>query len=145
MSNLSHKTAINLDTIGAAASLLCAIHCALLPFLILFLTVYGLDFAANTLFEAIFVGSSVIIGSFTLVHGYRNHHNRLMPAAIFATGLILIVIGHSFFHSDIHHNETVDPFSVESVLTPVGALLVGSGHFLNRRFSKLFSSRKCCQ
>ncbi|HXD83673.1 MAG TPA: MerC domain-containing protein, partial [Rudaea sp.] len=43
------------DRLGAAASLLCAVHCAALPFVLALLPALGLGFLANHGFERAFI------------------------------------------------------------------------------------------
>ncbi|MBF2053583.1 MAG: MerC domain-containing protein [Candidatus Sericytochromatia bacterium] len=45
-----------LDTIGITASLLCAVHCALHPLLLVILPVAGLSFLISSGFEMVFWG-----------------------------------------------------------------------------------------
>ncbi len=141
MSSNSHKLALNLDSIGLTASLICAVHCALFPLFLLALTFYGMNFVAGPLLEYSLIIFSVLIGFFTFSHGYRNHHRSLVPIGIFLTGLLIIILSHSFFHESSHGGS----FSPEYVISPIGAILIGTGHFLNRKYSKQVSAKSCCK
>lgn len=141
MSSNSHKLAITLDSIGLTASVVCAIHCALLPLFLLALTFYGLKFVVGPLLEYSLISISVIIGLFTFSHGYRNHHKSLIPIVIFLTGLCIIFSSHSLFHESAHGTG----FSPEYIFSPIGAILIGAGHFLNRKFTKKISAKSCCK
>lgn len=140
----SHRMAIRLDSIGATASLICAIHCALFPAFVVFLALYGMEFAAGTLFESVFILTSVSIGLFTFYHGFKNHHRKVYPAIIFLLGLTIIVASHLLFHShEMVHSSSFNP---EYLLTPFGALLIATGHLLNRKLSKKLSTAgSCCK
>jgi len=141
MSSNSHKLALTLDSIGLTASVVCAIHCALLPLFLLALTFYGLKFVVGPLLEYSLIAVSVIIGLFTLTHGYKNHHKSLIPMVIFLTGLGIIFSSHSLFHESAHGAG----FSPEYIFSPIGAILIGTGHFLNRKFTKQISAKTCCK
>ncbi len=137
INTIKHSLALRLDSIGFFASTLCAIHCAAMPFLFLFLSFYGLQFITNPLIEFLFISSSVLIGIFTFSHGYFKHHKRLYPFAIFVFGLALVLTGHFFFHDhghvEIEHNDDLMFF----MISPLGAALIGIGHYLNRKLSSV--------
>lgn len=145
---IKHNLALKLDLIGFSASTLCAIHCALMPFIIVFLPVLGLGFVANPLFEYIFITSSVLIGIFTFRHGYFKHHRKIYPFALFLTGLLIIIAGHYFFHN---HSETESSEITENnnnkliflMIAPIGASIIGYSHFINRKLS-ITTTRKSC-
>jgi hypothetical protein len=44
-------TKINLDALGVSASILCAIHCAILPLVVASLPIFGVNIVHNALFE----------------------------------------------------------------------------------------------
>ena len=140
--SITHNLALKLDSIGFIASTLCAIHCAAMPFIFIFLTMYGVQFIANPLVEIIFISSSVAIGIFTFRHGYFNHHKKIYPFLIFITGLTIIITGHYFFHNhnlnEVHNDELIF-----LLVAPFGAFLIGLGHYLNRKLSK--SAKACCR
>ena len=148
VSRLKHNLALKLDLIGLSASVICAIHCALMTVILIFLPLVGLEFISNPFFEYSFVLISIIIGIFTFKHGYLNHHGRLYPFAIFITGLIIIFSTHFLFgehnhNSDIHET---DIFLTDKFLwftAPLGAVLIGTSHFINRKLSKTCKIKKC--
>lgn len=78
---------INPDALGAAVSVACAIHCALLPLVIATLPALRL----NTFFEYGMILLAFLIGIGALRHGYRKHHRHRMPALLFATGMMLLI------------------------------------------------------
>jgi hypothetical protein len=141
MSSNSHKLALKLDSIGLTASLICAVHCALFPFLLLLLTFYGMNFVAGPLLEYSLIIFSVLVGLYTFSHGYRNHHRSFVPLIVFLSGLIIIILSHSIFHETSHG----EGFSPEYVISPIGAIFIGTGHFLNRKYTKEVSGKSCCK
>src|SRR5678816_1807042 len=67
------KPPLGLDRLGATGSLLCAIHCALIPLLIALLPSLGLAIWFGEGFERGFVLFATLLGLFTLLWGYRRH------------------------------------------------------------------------
>ncbi|KJV37207.1 MerC domain-containing protein [Luteibacter yeojuensis] len=115
------------DRLGAMASFLCAIHCALLPFVIAVLPLLGLSFLASHRFEEVFVSFACVLASAALISGYRRHRRRL-PFAFAIPGLLLLVLGVTFLHSG--------SLLVHSVLVTCGGLLVAAAHFVNLRVDR---------
>ena len=64
------------DRVGATASFLCAIHCALLPFVLALLPFVGLEFLADHRFERGFVLFACTLALFAMIRGYRRHPVR---------------------------------------------------------------------
>lgn len=145
---IKHNLALKLDLIGFSASTICAIHCALMPFIIIFLPLLGLEFIANPLVEYIFIGTSLVIGAFTFKHGFFNHHKRIYPFLIFLTGFLIILLGHYFFHNHSHETSTEfnSGFSDDTLylmIAPIGAFIIAISHLINRKLSK--TKKVCCE
>jgi len=145
---IKHNIALKLDSIGFVASTLCAIHCAAMPFIIVFLSLYGFQFIANPIVEYIFIGSSIIIGAFTFSHGYIKHHKKIYPFLIFILGLLIIILGHKYFHNhshieDIHNVNEEHTEYIYFIVAPIGAILIGISHFINRKLSKNIQKCSC--
>jgi hypothetical protein len=94
------KLQINWNALGVSATVACAIHCALLPLFISTLPLLGINILDNIYFEAGMILIALLIGGYTLLHGYRKHHHRLAPLACFAVGMSLLILNH-FFPSKI--------------------------------------------
>ncbi|EIM02045.1 hypothetical protein RHOFW104T7_15025 [Rhodanobacter thiooxydans] len=112
------------DRVGATASFLCAIHCALLPFVIALLPLLGLEFLADHRFERVFVLFACVLASFVLVRGYRRHQ-RALPLRLAAPGLALLLLG-------IIYIDGSTPI-LHSVMVTSGGLLLAAAHFVNLR------------
>jgi hypothetical protein len=112
------------DRIGATASFLCAIHCALLPFVLALLPFVGLEFLADHRFERGFVLFACALALVALIRGFRRHQ-RPLPLLLAAPGLALLLLGVTYAegYSIILH----------SVLVTCGGLLLASAHFVNLR------------
>ncbi|WP_108471425.1 MerC domain-containing protein [Rhodanobacter thiooxydans] len=112
------------DRVGAMASFLCAIHCALLPFVLALLPLLGLEFLADHRFERVFVLAACVLASFVLIRGYRRHQ-RLLPLRLAVPGLLLLLLG-------IIYIDGPAPI-LHSVLVTCGGLLLAGAHFANLR------------
>ena len=77
------------DFLGIAASVLCAIHCAAMPFVVGFLPLLGLSFLADPSFHKWMVGVCLVLALLAFVPGWRRHR-RLQPTIIGLCGLGLI-------------------------------------------------------
>jgi uncharacterized membrane protein YoaK (UPF0700 family) len=81
---------VNLDFLGIATSLACAIHCALLPLFLTSLPVFGINIIDNMYFENTMVVIAFIVGILALRHGKQRHHHSLMPIVVFSLGILLL-------------------------------------------------------
>ncbi len=110
------------DRIGAIASFLCAIHCALLPFVLALLPFVGLEFLADHRFERGFVMFACALAIVALIRGFRRHQNAL-PLLLAVPGLALLLLGVTY----------AENYSIvlHSVLVTCGGLLLASAHFVN--------------
>src|SRR6186997_1309837 len=112
------------DRVGAMASFLCAIHCALLPFVLALLPLLGLEFLADHRFERVFVLCACVLASFVLVRGYRRHRQSL-PLRLAAPALALLLLGVLYIDGSL--------LILHSVLVTCGGLLLAAAHFVNLR------------
>jgi hypothetical protein len=112
------------DRIGAAASFLCAIHCALLPFVLALLPLVGLEFLADHRFERGFVMFACALALVALVRGFRRHQQPL-PLLLATPGLALLLLGVT-----LAENYSI---VLHSVLVTSGGLLLATAHFVNLR------------
>jgi hypothetical protein len=105
------------DFVGFSASLLCAVHCAALPFLLTLAPLAGLQFLKNPWVEYTLILISFGIASYALIPGYRQHHRK--PLALLIVCLGFLLIGTARF---------IEP---EAVLTSSGAVLIAIAHLVN--------------
>ncbi|MHA4811572.1 MerC domain-containing protein [Flavitalea flava] len=113
---------INWDALGITTSILCAIHCAILPLLVASLPVFGINIVDNTLFEYGMIGLAFSIGSWALWHGFSRHHRRLAPWLLF-TGGILLLLAKQFWHQ------------YQFRLLPFAVILIVIAHIINYRLT----------
>jgi MerC mercury resistance protein len=87
---------LNWDGLGIITSVLCAIHCAVLPVLITSLPVFGINIVHNLFFEWGMIGLAFVVGAYSLVHGYIKHHRVITPIIVFGIGFIFLVLKQFF-------------------------------------------------
>ena len=115
-----------LDHLGIAASVACAIHCALLPFVISILPLIGLEFLANTWVEITMIGLSVIIGIWSLTKSLH-HHRNIIPIILLVLGFTLIANGHFLWQE------------MEAILVPLGGITIAVAHYINWKYNRVCS------
>ena len=114
------------DRGGATASLLCAVHCALLPFVLASLPLIGLGFLADHRFERGFILFACTLALASIGVGFRRHrHFRAFWFVV--PGLVLLLVGGFVdFGSAIY---------THAVLVSIGGTLVALAHVTNLRLS----------
>ena len=116
-----------IDRIGATGSIVCAVHCALLPVAIAVLPSLGIAVWLGDGFEQAFVLFATLLGLFSVLWGYRRH------GAIRALGLLLpglAVLWAGVLYAPLHH--ALVPHAVAMTL---GGTLVGLAHVANLRLN----------
>jgi hypothetical protein len=124
------KYTSRLDNAGMTASILCAIHCAIVPLLITMLPLAGLGFLANPLIEWSMIIFALCVGTYAIGLSYFRTHHKPLPAILLITGFLVIIAGHVFVH-DWH----------EAIVVPIGGFLIATSHFFNYRYSAKCHSR----
>lgn len=114
---------INYDALGIAASVACAIHCAVLPLMLSSLPLFGVNIINNVSFELLMIVLAFAIGFYSLWHGYKKHHHKIYPIILFASGISLLILK-QYFHTYLL-----------SFLIPA-VLLIVAGHWTNYRACK---------
>jgi hypothetical protein len=116
-----------LDRIGAAASLACAVHCAVTPLIVGLLPLVGLSFLASEQAEWSLVGLSLCVGIWSLLPSYARKHRHWRPLLIFASGAGLIIAVRLLAE---------EGSSLEAPAMVAGALLIACAHLINRRLCR---------
>ena len=117
------------DRLGATASLLCAIHCAALPFVLALLPALGLGFLANHGFERAFIVCASVLAVTMAAHGYRRHRVARV-FALLVPGLLMLWIGGFVFdlsHATLWH----------SLFVVAGGTCVALAHVANLRLARM--------
>jgi hypothetical protein len=113
----------NWDALGITTSVLCAIHCAVLPLAVASLPVLGINIIHNALFEYGMIGLAFIIGTQALWHGWRRHHHRLTPWLLFSGGIGLLLAKQLWHQYELR-------------FLPFAVFLIIAAHILNFRLSR---------
>ena len=114
------------DRFGATASFLCAVHCAVLPFVIAMLPALGLSFLANHRFEHGFIAFASVLALTTLILGFRRHR-QFRAFWFLVPGILLLMAG---IVVDFEDNATA-----HAVLVAMGGTLVAISHLTNLRLA----------
>ena len=118
------KYSSRLDSAGMTASILCAIHCAIVPLLITVLPLAGLGFLANPLIEWSMIIFALCIGVYAIGLSYLRTHHKLLPSVLLIIGFLIIIVGHLFVKG-----------WREAIIVPIGGLVIATAHFFNYRYS----------
>lgn len=116
-----------LDRLGAAGSLLCAAHCALLPAVVALLPAFGIAAIGGDGFEQGFVVFATLLGLFTLAWGYRRHRT-LQALSLLVPGLAILWFG--VLYPPLH--QSVIPHAIAMTF---GGTLVALAHLANLRLN----------
>lgn len=124
---MSHYFRRMLDRFGATGSLVCALHCALIPLALAAIPSLGLSVWLGRGLEQVFVLFASLLGVFSLVLGYRRHRTFR------ALGFLLVGLGAlwaGLLYAPLH--QSVIPHAVAMTF---GGTLVGIAHLLNLRLN----------
>ncbi len=114
----------NLDILGMLLSFACAVHCALVPLVLMFGAMTGLQFLADPMIEHTVIFGSMLIAAASLIPHYF-HHKRKEVLIVATTGFALIFIGHSLGMAWLH-----------TILMVTGGTAVAFSHLLNLKYCK---------
>jgi CHASE2 domain-containing sensor protein len=115
---------INWDALGVATSLACAVHCAVLPLVLTSLPIFGVNIIDNHSFEFLMIVLAAAIGGYSLWHGYKKHHHKMLPVSVFLFGMLFL------FAKQIWHQHQVP-------LLFMAVLFIVAGHWLNYRACRI--------
>lgn len=116
-----------LDRVGATGSLVCAVHCALLPLVIAALPSLGVAAWLGDGFERGFVVFATLLGLFSVVWGYRRHR-AVRALGLLVPGLAVLWLG--ILYAPLHH-----ALLPHAIAMTFGGTLVGLAHLANLRLN----------
>ena len=111
---------------------MCFVHCVAGPILLSFAGFASLVHISERI-EPLFMLGSAATGVIALVPAYRKTHGRISCLALFALGLLCLLLRRYLGGPES---------SIEPVAVTLGAGLIIAAHALNRRFSKRC---QCCE
>jgi len=133
---MSPRTHRLLDRLGASSSIICAVHCALLPVAIALLPAVGLMSIGSARFEQAFVVFATLVGVFSLIQGYRRHGvARALWLLLPGLGVLWLAVLYPPLHA------SVIPHAVAMTF---GGTLVGVAHVVNLRLNHGHVHDACC-
>jgi len=88
------KMKINLDALGVTASLLCAVHCLVMPLVLAVSPIVSEHAEGHESFEGIIIACTLILGTWSLIHGWRKHHGKWFLLPLFASGFAGLLASH---------------------------------------------------
>lgn len=110
---------VNLDFLGFFASLLCAVHCAVVPILLTLGSIGSMAFLNNPLVEGFALTIGFGFASLSLFLAYKKHRNP-RPVLLLLAGSIIIITGH-----------LATPAIPEAILASLGAITIATAHYTN--------------
>lgn len=111
---------LHLDAVGFFASLLCAVHCALLPFLLVLLPLFRLEFILGNTAELVLVAGTVSLATASFIRSYQKHRHKRV-------GLLMLAGFAAFFYGAL----AAPSEEIEVVVTSGGGILIAVGHYLS--------------
>ncbi|MFN0110276.1 MAG: MerC domain-containing protein [Blastocatellia bacterium] len=105
-----------------AATMACAVHCVVTPFLSL-LPLVGIGFLADERIEWGLLLASLSLSSLSLIPDYLRHHRQAKPIVLFAAGFALLLIARLWFEEKLH---------LETPAIFLGAALILTAYWINR-------------
>ena len=118
--------------VGMWASIICAIHCTILPLFLVLIPTAGVYLFINETLEFILLFLSLIFNISNVCFGYRTHKSN-KAIALLAVGLFLFVVGRLLHHHNDHHQFTFDLFNVFMI---AGGFTMAFSTLLNDRLCK---------
>jgi hypothetical protein len=116
-----------LDRLGIAASCACAIHCALTPLFVGFLSAVGTAFFVDERLEWVLIGFSVVVGILSLLPSYIRQHRQMQALVLFISGMLIVLAAQL----------SLDGYpKVDLIAVLLGASLIVSAHLVNRKLCR---------
>jgi peptidoglycan/LPS O-acetylase OafA/YrhL len=122
---------VELDKVGAVASMACAVHCAVLPIAISLSAAGVFSFMDNEPIEWGFVLLAGALGTVSAWRGYRKHGNKTVAAVLAAAALGLVLATISRHGSGAH-----DPSRTLAWILPLIGLTIAVAHIVNLRLCR---------
>ncbi|MDQ8184518.1 MerC domain-containing protein [Pelagicoccus sp. SDUM812002] len=120
------------DVAGIGLSVLCAIHCLSVPFLMGVLPLVGLDFVADHGFEWVMMSLIFAVAGLSYFNGYRRHGRKAIFTFL-AVGMIIFAGIRPVLEEGLH-----------PVATILGGCVFVLGHWKNWHWHKPSCRKPCC-
>lgn len=130
------------DRVGLAISILCIIHCIILPFILLFMP--WIHLLNGPFIESLLLASGALVGGVSFWTSFKKHRQRgpLLLGLIGVGFLIFSIISiHSLDHQHALHSNL--PIGKIDFVTVTGGLFLIAGHVWNIRACHCFCDNSC--
>lgn len=118
-----------IDLIALTSSLICAVHCAVVPIILSVSSLSSLHFLENPYIEWTFIGFGLIFVLASLWPSYKKVHHQIKPLRYASLGFFLIALSR-FNFSELW----------EITNTVLGASMVAISHYLNWKLVRVRSN-----
>lgn len=117
---------LNADFLGVGASVICAIHCAVWPLLLMLLPIAGNSLHEHEYLEYALLSFSFLVGIWSLGRGYLLKHKRAASLLLFIISFCILVFAHLYMDS-----------IAELLIIFLAAVGIIIAHLLNLRWCKI--------
>ena len=121
-----------MKNVGMWASIVCAIHCTIVPLLAILIPTTGVYLFINETFEFVLLAFSLLFNITNVCFGYRQHKSN-KAVAVLALGLFVFVVGRLLHHHNHHIGFQFDLFNMFMIL---GGILMALSSLMNDRMCK---------
>ena len=119
-------SSVSLDKIGVCTSGACAVHCALMPLVLVNAGSLGVfTFFENEILEWLVLATAVLVGALAIIPSFIRHR-RTYVLILFMAGLLLII-----------NSEFVELLGSKITLSTMGGALMAYAHYENLKFRKV--------
>ena len=115
----------HIDLIALTSSIICAVHCAVVPLVIATASLSGLHFIENSYIEWFFIGLGLLFIAISLYPSYKKIHQSFKPLCFASLGFLILAMSRLDFTEIWEISTTVS-----------GALLIAIAHYLNWKLLK---------
>lgn len=126
-----------LEKVGFWSSIVCAVHCTLVPVATIGFPIIGFSLVSTELFEWILLSLSLIMGLTSLCFGFRKHKS-LRAFSFLTIGFALVVVAR-LLHE--HNSKVGFHFDYVNCMLILGGILISMSYFIN---NKLCANCKTC-
>lgn len=124
---------MNLDKIGMVASISCAIHCTLLPFIMIAVPTFSVSLFASEEIEWLFLGISFLLNLISLCFGFKKHKSyKAFSFSGIGFGLIVICNMIKIHYSRHNHFE----FDLYNIILILGGISIALSYYFNNLLCK---------
>ncbi len=110
---------------GIILSFICAIHCVLMPFVLISFPYLNESFLHDPILEWSILGALIFLGVFSLDHYKKKHHGSNWPMIIFGIGATICFLSLLLPH-ELHHT-----------MMMIGSVFIATSQIMNLTFKRI--------